>query len=151
MLLLGVVAAAARLALPSVLRWYVVRTIDRDPMYTGNIDDIDVHLWRGAYTIRGIRINKVTGSIPAPLFVADKMDLALQWSALIHGKLVGRVRFGEPEINFVDATDPSQVQTGAGGPWLEIIRDLFPFKINRAEIVDGTIRFRAPHKTPPVD
>ncbi len=41
-------------------------------------------------------------------------------------------------------------QTGVG-PWLQMIRDLFPFKINSTEIKGGNIHFRAYQVNPPVD
>src|SRR5438105_4923382 len=52
---------AGRLALPYGIRWYVNRTIDQSPLYAGRIGDIDVHLWRGAYSIHDLRIVKRTG------------------------------------------------------------------------------------------
>ncbi|HTL30461.1 MAG TPA: DUF748 domain-containing protein [Tepidisphaeraceae bacterium] len=146
-----VMLVAARLALPSVLRWYVNRTIDRNPLYDGKISDIEVHLWRGAYTITDIQLIKTTGNVPVPLFSAKRMDLAIEWNALLSRKIVGRILIEQPELNFVDAPSDSEDQTGAGGPWLEIVRDLFPFKINSCIIRDGSIHFRAFHKNPPVD
>lgn len=151
---LGVVIVlliAARLALPSFLRWYVNRTIDQNPLYDGKITDIEVHLWRGAYTITDIRLLKTTGNIPVPLFSAKRMDLAIQWDALLHRRIVGKIVIEKPELNFVDAPSESDSQTGAGGPWLQIIRDLFPFKINSCDIHDGSIHFRAFQRDPPVD
>jgi hypothetical protein len=150
LLVIGVLIAA-RLALPSVLQWYVNRTIDQNPLYDGKIGDIDVHLWRGAYTIRDIRLVKTTGNVPVPFFASPRVDLAIQWDAILHGKLVGRILIDKPELNFVDAPDAAQAQTGEGGPWLQIIRDLFPFKINRANVIDGSIHFRTFHSEKPVD
>ena len=141
------------MALPTFLRWYVNNTIDQSPLYEGKIGLIEVHLYRGAYTIDDVRLLKRTGNVPVPLFAAKKVDLAVQWDALVHGKVVGRVKFEQPELNFVDSggTDDSQSQTGAGGPWLQMIRDLFPFKINSAIIHDGSIHFRTFNKSPQVD
>jgi Domain of Unknown Function (DUF748) len=149
-----ILLVAARMALPTMLRWYVNRTIDQNPLYDGEIGDITVHLYRGAYTIHDIRLVKTTGNVPVPLFSSPRVDLAMDWDALLHRKLKGRIKFDKPELNFVDsgdAGDPSQDQTGAGGPWLEIIKDLFPFKINKAIVTDGTIHFRTYNKNPPVD
>jgi hypothetical protein len=149
---LVVLLVAARMALPSFLIWYVNRTIDKNPLYDGKISDIEVFLWRGAYQIKDIRLVKTTGTVPVPLFAAKQVDLAIQWDALMHGKVVGRIAMEQPELNFVDSTkDQSEDQTGAGGPWLQIIRELFPFKINRCEIHDGSIHFRAFDTNPPVD
>ncbi|HEY7086766.1 MAG TPA: DUF748 domain-containing protein [Tepidisphaeraceae bacterium] len=151
LLVLVILLIAARVAMPTLVRWYVVRVIDRSPLYEGKIADIDVHLWRGAYTIRELRLSKTTGSVPVPLFSAERVDLALEWNALLSGKLVGRMILDRPELNFVDSQKSSEAQTGAGGPWLEIIRDLFPFKINSARFHDGAMHFRAFDTRPPVD
>ncbi len=141
----------ARLAMPWAVRSYVNRTIDRSPLYEGRIGDVDVHLWRGAYSIEDIRLNKTTGSTPAPLFFAKRMDLAIEWDKLFNGKLVGRIAIDEPELNFVDGESEGEDQTGAGGPWLEMIQDLFPFKINSAVVKNGQIRFLAAIADPPVE
>jgi hypothetical protein len=142
---------ALRLALPYAVRWYVNRALDRSISYRGIIGDVDIHLWRGAYSIEHVRVLKTAGSVPVPLFAAERVDLAIEWPALMHGSLVGRIAMQKPELNFVDGADGSDDQTGAGGPWLQIIRSLFPFRIDRAELVDGTIHFRAFRTKPPVD
>lgn len=149
--LAAVLLAATRLALPSAVRWYVNRTLDRNLLYDGRIGDVRLHLWRGAYSIDHVRVIKTTGNVPVPFFSTERMDLAIEWPSLLHGKLVGRVVMEKPELNFVDARDRSEEQTGAGGPWLEIMRDLFPFQINSARLQDGTVHFRAFQVEPPVD
>ena len=40
-----------RAVLPSELRGYVNRTLDRNLLYEGRIGRIELHLWRGAYSI----------------------------------------------------------------------------------------------------
>lgn len=150
-LVIGIVLVCARLAMPWAVRSYVNRTIDQSPLYDGKIGDVDIHLWRGAYSIEDIRINKVTGNVPAPLFHAKSMDLAIQWDALLEGKLVGRVAIDQPQLNFVDGESKGEDQTGAGGPWLEIVDELFPFRINSAVVRDGSIRFLAAVTDPPVE
>jgi hypothetical protein len=57
----------------------------------------------------------------------------------------------EPEMNFVDGGSEGDSQTGAGGPWLGMIQDLFPFTINQAIIRNGSVRFLASKKKTPVD
>lgn len=151
LLVLLVVGVIVRAFLPRVILWYVNDTINRSPVYEGRIADIDLHLWRGAYTIRDIRISKTTGAVPVPLFQAERVELAVQWGAILEGKVVGEVLIESPELNFVDAGNPADNQTGAAGPWLGIIQDLFPFDINSARIHNGSAHFRAPEADPPVD
>ncbi|MDB6037084.1 MAG: hypothetical protein JWM99_925 [Verrucomicrobiales bacterium] len=136
-------AGTARAALPWFVRDYVNRALSRNPLYSGKIGEVQIHLWRGAYSIQNVRISKTTGSVPVPFFSAKTVGFAMEWPAILHHKLVGRVSMIEPQINFVDGLSDSEGQTGAGGPWLEMIRDLFPFKINSAAIKNGSIHFRA--------
>lgn len=151
LLLLIVAGVIFRAFLPRIILYYVNDTINRSPVYEGKVEDIEVHLWRGAYTIRNIRISKSTGTIPVPLFKADRMELAVQWSAILEGKVVGAILIDTPELNFVDAGNATDNQTGAAGPWLGIIQDLFPFDINSARINNASAHFRAPEAKPPVD
>jgi hypothetical protein len=151
LLVLILLLIAARVAMPSVLVWYVNRTLDQSLLYDGAIADVDVYLLRGGYSIEDVRIIKTTGSVPVPLFAARRVDLLIQWDTLLAGKVVGKIEMHQPELNFVDSESDSGDQTGAGGPWLEIIQDLFPFKINHAAIHDGSIHFRAFGTDPPVD
>jgi hypothetical protein len=150
-LVLIILLCAARLAMPKFIRWYVNRTLDQSIIYQGKIGAVEVHLYRGAYSIRDVRIVKMTGNVPVPLFAANRVEFAVQWNALLHRKIVGRMSIEKPELNFVDAPNSADAQTGAGGPWLKIIRDLFPFKINSAQVHDGSIHFRTFESATPVD
>jgi hypothetical protein len=150
-LLLIVVGLIARPFMPQMIRWYVNRTLDESQLYRGKIGDIELSLWRGAYAIDDVRLSKISGDVPVPLFSGKRVEFALEWRSLMHGKLVGRLLLEEPELNFVDAPDPDDAQTGAGGPWLEMIRDLFPFKINSAQVRNGSVHFRTYQKKVPVD
>ena len=147
----GGIGVVARLWLPSFARDYVNRTLDRNPLYSGQIGEIKMHVWRGAYSIRDIRISKTTGNVPVPFFAAKRVDFAVEWKALFHRRLVGRVLISKPEINFVDSSAESDAQAGGKTAWLEMIRSLSPFKINSAVIKDGTIHFRAYQPQTPVD
>jgi uncharacterized protein involved in outer membrane biogenesis len=151
LVVLAVILIGVRLALPTWLRWYVNRTIDRSTVYQGTIGDVDIHLLTGGYTIRDIQLSKVTGNVPVPFFTAKRLDLHLEWNALLHGKLVGQVVMVQPELNFVDSKDAASSQTSGGGPWLQVLSELFPFDINSCIIKNGAIHFRAFDTNPPVD
>src|ERR1051325_5584402 len=145
--LLGIV----RLLLPSQVRRYVNRTLDRNLLYEGRIGQVEIHLLRGAYSIRTVQISQRTGNVPVPLLSAKRVDFCIQWDALLHGRIVGQFSMQEPELNFVAGSGESESQTGSGGPWLEMIRDLFPFQINSAVIREGSVHFRAFQSQKPVD
>lgn len=43
-----------RLFLPLIVKNYVNKTLNNIPGYSGHVEDIDLALWRGAYTIDGL-------------------------------------------------------------------------------------------------
>jgi len=150
-LIIVVIVACARPMLPWAVRWYVNRTLDRNLLYEGKIGDVTLNLWRGAYSIHDIRLVKRNGNVPEPLFACKELELAIQWDAILHAKIVGQVVINHPELNFVDASDDSESQTGSGGPWLQTLTDLFPFKLNSVQVHDGAIHFRSYKSAKPVD
>ncbi len=146
-----VVLGALRAALPYLVKDYVNRKLDEIPEYEGTIGDVDIHLWRGAYTIHDIRILKSTGQVPVPFFEADTMDLSIQWSQLFRGAIVGEIQLQKPRLTFVTGPTEEQRQTGIDKGWGKTLEQLFPFTINRFEIDEGAIRFHDPHSDPEVD
>src|SRR5664279_2874101 len=68
LLMLVLILGVGRAFLPWAVRNYVNRTLDRNPLYQGNIGQVHIQLWRGAYSIEGVRINKTTGNVPVPFF-----------------------------------------------------------------------------------
>src|SRR6185503_17483830 len=57
----------------------------------------------------------------------------------------------EPQLNFVNDRGEGEAQTGAGGAWLRVSRDLSPFTINRAIVRSGSIHFRTSRGAQRVD
>ncbi len=150
-LVLVAVVVAARVALPEVVQWYVNRSLDRAEGYTARIGDVDMALIRGAYTIHDVRIVKVGGDVPVPLLRVPVVDLSVEWGAIWHGALVGEVELRSPVLNFVAGPDDANTQTGASVDWRERVDALFPLRINRFVVEDGTVHFRNFHSDPPVD
>src|SRR5207247_3924925 len=101
LLVIGILAGVGRALLPWAVRDYVNRTLDRSPLYTGTIGEVEIHLLRGAYSIRDVRISKTSGDVPVPFFASKRVDFAIEWNALAHHRVVGRVLMEEPELNFV--------------------------------------------------
>src|SRR6185295_3446674 len=84
MLVLIVFGGVGRAMLPWIVRDYVNQTLDRNPLYAGNIGEVQIHLWRGAYSIQDVRISKTTGNVPVPFFAAKHVDFAIEWKPLLH-------------------------------------------------------------------
>lgn len=140
----------ARFALESWVTDYVNARLERMGDYQGHVEAVDLHLWRGAYSIDGLRIVKRADKIPVPLVAVPRMDLSISWRALLQGGIVASIDFYGPEINFVDSED-GPTQTGAGVDWRRQVEDLLPIRLDEVRIHDGKLRFRNFSSQPPVN
>lgn len=151
--LLGLVTLllVARLLLPGYVLSYVNKVLNKNPYYRGQVDDIEISLWRGAYQIIGVTIEKTEGGIRAPLFHTPLVDLSIQWREIVRGRLVGEVELNRAKLNFVHGPSRKESQDGSEGDWISTVRDLFPLKINRFEVNDSEIHYRDFTSSPNVD
>jgi len=148
---LVVLIVAARLALPHVVKRYVNQQLNTIPEYRGSVADIDMQLIRGAYKIKGLKLEKVEGQVPVPFLSIPEVDLSVQWKELFHGSLVGEVELHRPQLNFVNGPSETEQQTGVGEEGKRSLESLFPFNLNRFQVNNGDIRFRDFHREPKVD
>ena len=147
-----VILIGVRIALPYILLRFVNKELQTIPDYTGHVDDIDVHLIRGAYTIKAIHLDRTGGKVPVPFFAADKADLSVEWSAIFHGRIVGKIIVSHPILNFAKGPTKETSQTEIPAkPWQKVVSDLMPLKLNRFEILDGEIHYRDFYSQPKVN
>lgn len=149
-LLLAVALIAGRLYLPIWLTDYVNKTLNTIPGYRGGVASIEVHLYRGAYTIRGLKLNKLNAGIPVPFLAIDTTDLSLQWGALFDGRIVSDVHLYGPTVNFAKGKSGAE-QTGKETNWSDPIKKLMPIDINVVEIQRGKVTYKDFGSKPPVD
>jgi hypothetical protein len=119
--------------------------------YHGQVSEVDLHLWRGAYTIHDLAIVKNTGKVPLPLLSAPQIELSLHWVDLVRGKIVGSAEFRQPVLNFVDGRGEADGQSGKGVDWRSQLEKLMPVQIDEIRVVDGELVFRNFVSDPPVD
>ena len=140
-----------RIALPYIIKDYVNNVLNSIPEYTGSIGDVDLNLWRGAYKIQDVKLLKTSGKVPVPFFSAKQLDLSVEWGALFEGSLVGEISLYNPKLNFVSGPTKKQSQQSIDTSWTDKVKQLFPLKINRFEIINGEVHFRNFHSDPKVD
>lgn len=130
---------AVRVALPYIVEDYVNKTLDELPGYTGHVADIDLHLYRGAYTIDNLVLAEENGNPEYPFLQIPQTDLSIEWKSLFKGKLVGEVVMERPRMNLVAATDTAQQATQ--DDWTKVMKDLMPITINRFVINNGRVAY----------
>lgn len=144
LLVIVAVLLAVRLALPYLVADYVNRKLASLDSYAGRVGDIDIHLWRGAYSIDDIEISKKGAQRPVPFFRSDRVDLSVEWRSLAHGRIVSEAEFLRPQLNLVQGKSKSDTQLGGEENWNRRLEELFPFRFNTIRVVDGQVRFLAP-------
>lgn len=87
LLVVIILLIAARLALPYILLDYVQKQINKIPEYRVKIADLDVHLYRGSYTLKKIQLWKITKKIPVPYFAAKIIDFFYRMESAISWKI----------------------------------------------------------------
>jgi hypothetical protein len=148
-----VLLVAFRLALPSIVLHYANKTLSEMEGYRGHIDDIDIALIRGAYTIDSMYLNKYDSALDkqTPFFAAKTIDLSVEWKALFKGELVGEVIFQDPMMKFTkDKVEPKDVRKDST-EFKELEDDFMPLNINRFEVRNGRIQYVDETSTPKVD
>jgi hypothetical protein len=143
-LVFAAVLIVARAALPYVVKDYVNDKLASLDSYRGHVGDIDIHLWRGAYSIDDIQILKTGASRPVPFFKSDRVNFSVEWRSLWHGSIVSEASFVRPQLNLVSANSEKESQLGKEENWNARLEELFPFRFNTIEVHDGTVRFLAP-------
>lgn len=148
-ILVGVLALvllliAGRIAMPYVVKDFVNDRLGSLDSYRGHVGDIDIHLWRGAYSIDHIEILKIGAARPVPFFRSDRLNLSVEWRSLFRGSLVSEAVFLGPEVNLVHAKSEKQSQLGSEENWNARLEELFPFRFNTIKVRGGTVRFLAP-------
>ena len=146
-----VLLLGARIALPYVVKHLVNGRLAQIPNYTGHVDDVRIHLWRGAYSFHGFHISRQNGQIEEPFFRAKKIDISLAWRELLHRKIVSDIRIDEGQLTFVQGANPETTQTDLDRRWQDVIQDIFPIDITHLEITDGLLRYINNAKEPKAD
>jgi len=143
--------ATFRLYLPTLVKDYIIETLNKIPDYQGRVDRVRINLLRGTYSISGIELNKANHQVPIPFFTAARMDLSVSWKEIIHGALVGTLNLETPVLNFVADSQEEREQVSIDKSWQDRLKDLFPWKINQLSVHNGEIHFRNYEADPKID
>ncbi|MBA1201466.1 DUF748 domain-containing protein [Pseudomonas capeferrum] len=140
---LALLLLALHLALPYLVRNYLNDKLADMGDYRGQVTDVDLAWWRGAYQINGLEIVKTSGKVPVPFLQVPLIDLSVSWHSLWYDQaVVAEVTFVRPELNFVDGGSKQASQTGQGTDWRQQLDKLLPITLNEVRIENGTLTFR---------
>ena len=153
LIIIIVVLVVLRILLPYILLNYCNKSLSELKGYYGHIQDIDVSLYRGAYQINNMYLNKVDDAThkQTNFFNVNNIDLSVEWRALFHGRLVGELVFNSPKLIFTkDRTEISDVKKDTND-FRKVLKDFMPLKVNRFEVNNGSIHYVDAGAKPKVD
>ncbi|MEM5497698.1 DUF748 domain-containing protein [Paraglaciecola mesophila] len=141
---LAVILVALRLVAPYAVQKGVNYAIKTTPGLSGQVGDVDIALYRGAYQVKDIELNLVDGGLQKPLISIQQLDISVLWSALFRGSIVSEMTFLKPQFYYADDVqqkekinqDVQDEQT-----WITLANRLVPFSIDRIDIIDGRLMF----------
>jgi len=143
---------ALRIALPYIVKNYVNSVLSDIPGYYGQVEKIEINLYRGAYVIHELYLNTVDGESEVPFLDLEKTDISVAWNALFDGKIVSEIILTRPTFIYVfeDQQAADSTQTEADD-WSKALTDLVPIEINNLKIIDGKAAFVEMTADPTID
>jgi hypothetical protein len=140
-----------RVLLPGFVRHYLDGRIAQMGPYHGSMGAVNLHLWRGSYTIHDLRIDKLGTNGKEPFLTAPRTELTVSFAALLHGRLRGDVESYDPTVNLIDGSTEGERQLGKGVNWSNELNILLPVEVDRIRVHNGTVTFRNVVSNPRVD
>src|SRR5690554_2209028 len=137
---------AFRLYLPFFLKNHLNKTLNNISGYYGEVVDVDVFIFRGAYTIKGLHLNKNTTKSQKPLLSIPKTDISIEWKTLFKTKLVSDVVLTNPEVAF--SLKENETNGINVNDWPKIFKELIMIDINRLEVKQGKLTFLEGYEQP---
>ncbi|WP_166423493.1 DUF748 domain-containing protein [Paraglaciecola sp. 20A4] len=144
LLSLAVVLVALRLVAPYALEMSVNYAIKTTPGLSGQVGDVSIALYRGAYQVKDIELNLVDGGLQKPLISIEQLDISVLWSALFNGSIVSEMTFLKPQFYYADndqRTEEINKDAQNEQTWITLANRLVPFSIDRIDIIDGRLMF----------
>lgn len=153
--IIGIVAVLIiiRILLPGIVLKLANKELTSMKGYYGHIRDIDISLYRGAYVIDSLYINKtdLKKNLQTPFISAKTIDLSIEWKSLFKGRIVGELEFIDPVLKFTkDKTELAEVKKDTAD-FRTLLKTFMPLKINRFEIKNGRLQYVDKTSAPNVD
>jgi hypothetical protein len=151
---LGIVVVlliSARAIAPEYIHRAINHRLSRIPGYVGRVGGIHLAVWRGAYRIDAMVIEKANGKVREPFFSAKSIDFSVAWRDLFRRKFVSDIFITDGRLTFLNGPTAETSQMDADKRWQDVVNDIFPIDITHLVIKGGVLRYVDTTRTPRVD
>ncbi|MGA9639602.1 DUF748 domain-containing protein [Flavobacterium sp.] len=148
---LVVLLIAFRIYLPTLVKNQINKTLAAIPGYYGHVEDIDIALYRGAYIIKGMYLNKMDAKSQVPFLNFPQNDISIEWKSVFKGKIVSEIIMNNPEVIYVFEDQKQKPKDAGVDDWTKALTDIVPIDINHFEIHQGKLAFVQLKADPNID
>jgi hypothetical protein len=127
--------------LPAVLTSHINSKLDSLETITIRYDDFSISLLTASYTIHDVQLIRKETKAPFPFFEAEKINVSLDWNALLKGFWVSRIHVKDPSINFIKDTNQANGNINISPEWTQTARDIIFLPVNTITIDGGEIQY----------
>ena len=146
-----VVLIIARIALPYVVLHFINKELTTLKGYYGHVDDVDIALYRGAYQIDRIKLQKVETTDTTDFLYIKYVDLAIEWKPIFKGSIVGKVLIDSSTIQITQEKNDVKDISKDTADFRKVLQDLMPITVNRFEMKNSVIKYKDPTSKPKLD
>ena len=152
LLIVGVILLAIRLALPHIVLNTINNGLEDMSNYHGEVENIDLAIWRGAYRIHNLVIQKRGEKQHVPFLKTPQIDISISWTALIRQRMFAvNATVHDLELNLIDSETEGEKQFGEDVDWRVAVQDFFQFDIDELHFENATVAFRNFNSDPEVN
>jgi len=150
---LVILLIAFRIYLPTLVKNYMNDVLANIPGYYGEVNDVDLSLWRGAYQLEGLYLNKKTAESEVPFLNFPETDISIEWRSLFKGKIVSEIEMHSPEVIYVFEDQERTSEEGEPDveDWTKALTDIVPLDINNFQVYNGKLAFVQLQANPNID
>lgn len=142
---------ALRIAAPIIVRSAINQRLAKIEGYRGEVRDVDLHLWRGAYRLQGVKLTRTVGNEQAPFLDVADIDFSLAWRELWHRRILADIAVSDLTLTFVPTPPKEEAASIKETSWQDVIKDIFPIEITRFKLQRGRLVYHDDKVTPVVN
>ena len=142
---------AFRIYLPTLVKNQINKTLAAIPGYYGQVEDVEIALYRGAYVINGMYLNKVNAKTQVPFLNFPKNDISIEWKSIFKGKIVSEIFMENPQVIYIFEDQKQSAKDANVDDWTKALTNIIPIDINHFEIHQGKIAFVQLKAAPNID
>jgi hypothetical protein len=153
LIIIAVILISIRIALPGIAKKHINKQLNNIEGYHAYIEDVDIHLYRGAFQIYGLHIiEEASADTTIPMVHLPLLDLSIEWTALFEKRIVGHVFMDSPHLNLTKpAAGEEEKVSEYRIAFFESVQELNPIEINTFEVINARLAYRDPTASPEID